>query len=131
MSQSRGPLLARPPPHQSPSHPGRIIRSPNSSGKRTRSPEPSNEARLKRVKPSTHTNTPTRKEDRPERDERRIEREARDAEFRSKYRKAFPTWVFHFAADAASNPEVDDLKANLEMLGAVRLPSTSSPITID
>jgi regulatory subunit for Cdc7p protein kinase len=122
---SRGPLVARPPPHQSPSTHGRIIRSVSSLPKRPRSPEPTADPRTKRAKSTSQGATPNRAAAaidarHPDRDERRAEREAQREEFRMKYRKAFPGWVFHFDADVPAGSALDRLQADIESLGGVR-----------
>jgi hypothetical protein len=115
---SRGPLVARPPPHQSPSTHGRIVRSQGSLTKRPRSPEAAADARTKRARAS---NTPAAP-DPPPRDERRADREAYKDEFRQKYRKGFPHWVFHFDADIPPGATLDRVQSDIEYLGGVRRP---------
>jgi regulatory subunit for Cdc7p protein kinase len=119
----RTPLLARPLPHQSPSTHGRI-RSAGPVLKRTRSPDPSVDGRAKRAKASASVQPATapagtRDERQQEKEERRAQREAQKEEFRVKYRKAFPSWVFHFDADITNETTLARLTRDIEFFGAV------------
>jgi regulatory subunit for Cdc7p protein kinase len=120
---SRGPLVMRPPPHQSPSQHGRIARSQAPLAKRPRSPEPAADSRAKRAKAAG--NTPVRATTGPD----RAEREALKEEFRQKYRRGFPHWVFHFDADVPAGSTLDRLQADIEYLGGVNYPFHPRPST--
>jgi regulatory subunit for Cdc7p protein kinase len=63
-----------------------------------------------------------RDDDRKQREQRKAEREAQKTEFRVKYTRAFPSFVFHFDLDTL-DPESAATRRNLESkvlsLGAV------------
>lgn len=58
-----------------------------------------------------------------EKDRRRADREAQKEEFRVKYRKAFPAWLFYFNIDVTDDEKdaVRTLQARVSALGGVRL----------
>ena len=99
----------------------------SSSVKRTRSPEPGDTHSAKRTRPlvdgarAAVRDEVRRKEPKEERDRKRAER---DEEFRIKYTRAFPNWVFHFEFDMLE-PETATLRKELEKMvvhmGAVSL----------
>jgi regulatory subunit for Cdc7p protein kinase len=122
-------------PHAFPGiSPQKVMRVASGSTKRPRSPDQLGEhqATPKRVKavpsPSCQLN---RDEDRKGREQRRAEREAQKTEFRVKYTRAFPTWVFYFDLDIIV-PENAATRRSLETkvssLGAVRL--IASPLML-
>jgi regulatory subunit for Cdc7p protein kinase len=102
----------------------------SSTAKRARSPEPAGDAGIiqttvKRARaiPPSPINHVAREEDRKEKDRRKAERDAQKAEFRLKYTRAFPTWVFYFdldALDPESTSNRDTLEAQVVQLGGVR-----------
>lgn len=127
----RNPLASRTIPPQSPSgHQGlKTTRTACGISKRSRSPDPVHDSRGKRPKgvplspAPSHTQPagPARDDGRTQdKEEKRALREAQREEFRIKYRKAFPSWVFHFDADLIANPVSEELQADIEYLGAVR-----------
>lgn len=97
------------------------VRSASLLLKRPRSPDPAADASIKRVRP-TPTEA-THGEDRKDKERRRVERETQKAEFRFKYTRAFPAWVFYFDLDL-SDPESaalrDSLVARVVHLKSVR-----------
>ncbi|KAG1864063.1 Dfp1/Him1, central region-domain-containing protein [Suillus tomentosus] len=96
------------PPTMSPFKQG--VRSASLLLKRPRSPDPAADASIKRVRP-TPTEA-THGEDRKDKERRRVERETQKAEFRFKYTRAFPAWVFYFDLDL-SDPESAALRDSL------------------
>jgi regulatory subunit for Cdc7p protein kinase len=62
------------------------------------------------------TTTAGRVQDAREKERKRAEREAQKEEFRIKYTKAFPSWVFYF--DTADR-ETEELAARVMQLNAV------------
>lgn len=99
------------------------------STKRPRSPDLLGEMHThqttpKRVKatPPSPSRTMKRDDDRKQREQRKVEREAQKTEFRVKYTRAFPSFVFHFDLDTL-DPESAATRRNLESkvssLGAV------------
>jgi regulatory subunit for Cdc7p protein kinase len=111
----RRPLAHRPP---------QLLQSPAS--KRSRSPEPEDgvAAGSKRVR------TTSAFDDVPDKDkvtrqaarERRMaEKEQQKAEFRDKYRRAFPSWTFHLDMDhiEPDRSAVGSLEARIQELGGV------------
>ncbi|EIN11366.1 hypothetical protein PUNSTDRAFT_131528 [Punctularia strigosozonata HHB-11173 SS5] len=84
------------------------FKATSSQTKRPRSPEAGELPQLysKRPKPLVY---PQADAERKERDRRRAEREAQKEEFRVKYRKAFPSWVFYFNFDV-SDGDAEDVK---------------------
>ncbi|KAI0829678.1 Dfp1/Him1, central region-domain-containing protein [Trametes gibbosa] len=122
----RNPLATRPQPHNTgmPISPCRTALRKTSAFKRPLSPEPAvelTEHSSKRVKTAPqpvvlHSPTPSAaradaKKDRERRREK--ERLAREEEFRVKYSRAFPSWVFYFDLDTG-NPEIATTRAHLE-----------------
>jgi regulatory subunit for Cdc7p protein kinase len=96
------------PPTMSPVKQG--VRSASLLLKRPRSPDPAAEESVKRVRP-TPTEA-THGDDRKDKERRRVERETQKAEFRIKYTRAFPGWVFYFDLDL-SDPESAALRNSL------------------
>ena len=86
--------------------------------KRPRSPEPhSLSATQDIVQVKRHrTQSATTKEN-VDKQQRRAEREAREDEFRAKYTKAFPSWVFYFDT---TDTERDALAPRILLLNGVR-----------
>jgi hypothetical protein len=85
----------------------------------------SGDAHSKRAKggPPSPGTLAAREEERKERERRKTEREAQKEEFRIKYTRAFPSWVFYFDLDlldpdSASAREY--LEAKVSQLGGVR-----------
>jgi regulatory subunit for Cdc7p protein kinase len=109
---------------------GTLLKS--SSVKRTRSPEPSDVLSVKRSKAlqdSSRSAIPIRddarrRETKEPKEERERKRNEREEEFRVKYSRAFPNWVFYFDLDALE-PETAVLRKEYEKLvlhmGAVRV----------
>ncbi|KAH7922365.1 hypothetical protein BV22DRAFT_1106658 [Leucogyrophana mollusca] len=105
---SRRALSARPLPLQVPleTSPLKVNgRSISVSSKRARSPEPAGDHGLSTVKrpravpPSPVPATRQADDDRKDRERRRAAREAQKEEFRTKYTRAFPSWVFYIDLD--------------------------------
>ncbi|EGO25725.1 hypothetical protein SERLADRAFT_415182 [Serpula lacrymans var. lacrymans S7.9] len=113
---TRRPLTSRPIPPQVPAvfSPSKApSRSTSLSAKRARSPEPAGDvsapyASVKRPRavppspspaPLFSASAATREDERRERERKRAEREAIKEEFRIKYTRAFPSWVFYFDLD--------------------------------
>lgn len=124
---SRHPLASRSLPFQSPSTQSAKSSRAGSVTKRPRSPDPVFDSRSKRTKAAllptalAVTAASVLEDDRGvEKDDRRAQREAQKEEFRSKYRRAFPTWVFYFDADIPTT-SADVLRSDIESLGAVRV----------
>ncbi|KAL6310492.1 Dfp1/Him1, central region-domain-containing protein [Sparassis latifolia] len=99
----RNPLAVRPHPHQSASispYQTTLRRAtPATAVKRPRSPEPGGAAHLqsaKRHKAAVQQHTAAREDAKREKERKRIEREE---EFKIKYSRAFPTFVFYFDMD--------------------------------
>lgn len=123
----RNPLGLRPLSHQlSPSPSTQIGATKPPSAKRSRSPELIVDGTLqssKRVRGVDQSPAPgpNREELKKEKERRRIEREN---EFKIKYTRAFPSWVFYFDIDAA-NPDAALLREQLvdrvTRMGAVRI----------
>jgi hypothetical protein len=141
--QNRRVLAPRPlrNPFHADNSPLKATRVVSTSTKRPRSPELPGELhvnqtspkRAKAAQPSPSRIT-RREEDRKNREQRKTEREAQKAEFRVKYTRAFPSFVFHFDLDTL-DPESAATRRNLEAkvisLGAVcfmYLPKRLSPI---
>lgn len=100
----RHPLAVRPFSHQiSPTSSLQTVPTKLSSAKRSRSPDivPDVAQLSKRPRGVDQSLVPTREESKKDKERRRTERET---EFRVKYTKAFPTWVFYFDTNAA-DPE--------------------------
>jgi hypothetical protein len=116
---SRRPLSTRTLPLQvpstmSPSKPAGL-RSASMLIKRPRSPDPTGEftehqATVKRVRAAPAEATDG--EDHRDRERRRVERELQKADFRVKYTRAFPGWVFYFDLDLL-DPESAALRSSL------------------
>lgn len=115
---SRRPLSTRTPqlqvpPTMSPSKPGICLAS--QLAKRPRSPDTTAEltdhqATVKRVRAAPVE--ATHGEDHRDRERRRMERELQKADFRVKYTRAFPGWVFYFDLDLL-DPESAALRSSL------------------
>lgn len=113
-------------------------RTPSASSKRPRSPEPSGDALASQTNPkrvrATHAdaNGGTQPdEERKDKDHKRQAREAAKSEFRVKYTRAFPSWVFYFDLDQL-DPDTAALRSSLAsrvtQLGAVCLYNLSLPL---
>jgi len=95
-----------------------------SVSKRARSPDPALETISKRAKngPPSPGTLADREDERRERERRKTEREAQKEEFRIKYTRAFPTWVFYFDLDLLDpdSPSAKEyLQAKVSQLGGV------------
>ncbi|KAI0081857.1 hypothetical protein K474DRAFT_1655724 [Panus rudis PR-1116 ss-1] len=116
----RNPLTNRAHSHQ-------LTRSPPAhhnghragSTKRSRSPDPSTTQSVKRAKAiELAANAPSREDARKDKERRRNER---DSEFKLKYTRAFPSWVFYFDMDSLHPDEIslrEQLAASVTFLGA-------------
>lgn len=103
----------------------------SSASKRAHSPEPGDSNSTKRARAAPDSSRPARddtrkkdvKETREAKDEKDRRRAEREEEFRYKYTRAFPSWIFCFQFDA-DTPELAALKHKMqrrvEQLGAVR-----------
>ncbi|KAF9502036.1 hypothetical protein BDN71DRAFT_1460637 [Pleurotus eryngii] len=89
------------------------------SAKRARSPEPHPAKATKRIRPLAQAATTAVAEEGKGR--KKVEREQQKAEFREKYTKAFPSWVFYFDPDIldVANTEAlrQDMKRKIHLLG--------------
>jgi regulatory subunit for Cdc7p protein kinase len=100
-------------------------RTPSTAVKRPRSPEPTGDA-PKRVRATLAEpiTTTLPDEERKDKEQRRQAREATKNEFRVKYTRAFPSWVFYFDLDQL-DPDIAALRNSLvsrvTQLGAVCL----------
>jgi len=106
------------------------FRSGSTTSKRPRSPEPcldqqqqQHSAKRSRPTPPESPAAPGREEDHKLKERKRLEREAQREEFRSKYTRAFPSWIFYFDWDVS---DIDDeakkrLQARVLQMGAVRM----------
>lgn len=100
-------------------------RTPSAAVKRPRSPEPTGDA-PKRVRATLAEpiTTTLPDEERKDKEQRRQAREATKNEFRVKYTRAFPSWVFYFDLDQL-DPDIAALRNSLvsrvTQLGAVCL----------
>lgn len=107
--QSRRPLTSRPVPNS----PGKTRVS---GSKRPRSPEhgePHAHLTLKRVRPAQ---VPVARDSLKD---KKSEREQREAEFRVKYIRAFPTWKFYFDTEKPLSVSQSTLRSRILQLGAV------------
>ena len=95
---NRRPLASRALSLQIPNVISPLKRSLSGPFKRARSPDTTVESASKRAKaiPPSHT---ARDDERKEKERKRTEREAQKEEFRIKYTRAFPSWVFYFDLD--------------------------------
>lgn len=122
-SVNRRPLAARALSLQIPAVVSPLKRTISGVHKRARSPEAITEARSKRAKMLSPHTVAVREEERKERDRKKIERDAQKEEFRIKYTRAFPSWVFYFDLDN-HDPDSGSAKEYLEskvcQLGGVR-----------
>lgn len=107
-------------PRPRPCHPTPATSSQKlSSAKRARSPEPPilDPLSSKRLKPAFSSNV--REDTKKDKDRKRTERER---EFRVKYTRAFPSWIFYFDIDDLSQDKLalrDRLQRGVLELGAV------------
>lgn len=122
----RPPLAPRPLSLQIPSVVSPLKRSASGVSKRARSPDLAGETNSKRVKgsPPSPAKSTAREDERKERERKKMERDAQKEEFRIKYTRAFPSWVFYFDLDlldpdSASAKEY--LEAKVRQLGGVCL----------
>lgn len=91
------------------------------SAKRAYSPEPSIEAQgnsSKRAKAAAPESTTA-----PALDKKLLRRVEREQEFREKYSRAFPNWVFYFDLDTVAPAMKDSLGKRVVQMGAVRVSS--------
>lgn len=100
-------------------------RTPTAPFKRPRSPEPAGDTPKRvRATPTESTTTTLPDEERKDKEQRRQAREAAKSEFRIKYTRAFPSWVFYFDLDPL-DPDAaalrNSLASRVTQLGAVRL----------
>ena len=89
----------------------------HNSAKRAHSPEPHVEAHgnsSKRAKPTPEVAAASALE-------RKARRAEREQEFREKYTKAFPNWVFYFDMETVAPNLKDALGKRVTQMGAVRL----------
>lgn len=121
----RPPLVPRALSLQIPAVLSPLKRSVSGAPKRARSPDTTGDGHSKRAKggPPSPGTLAAREEERKERERRKTEREAQKEEFRIKYTRAFPSWVFYFDLDlldpdSASAREY--LEAKVSQLGGVR-----------
>lgn len=121
----RPPLVPRALSLQIPSIISPLKRTVSGASKRARSPDGAGDLTSKRAKggPLSPNTLAIREEERKERERRKMEREAQKEEFRVKYTRAFPTWVFYFDLDlldpdSASAREY--LEGKVTQLGGVR-----------
>lgn len=98
-----------------------ISQNSTGSAKRARSPEPHPAKATKRIRPLAQAATTAVPEDGKGR--KKVEREQQKAEFKEKYTKAFPSWVFYFDPDildvANTEPLRQDMKRKIHLLGGV------------
>ena len=109
--------------------------SKSSSFKRTRSPEPGDSLSAKRSKAAvenTRALVPTRddarkregKETKDSKDDRERKRIEREEEFRVKYTRAFPNWIFYFDLDSLESDTAlvrKELEKTVLHMGAVSI----------
>lgn len=118
LSHRRRPLTTRT-LLNSPSNVTRTV----SGSKRARSPE-NGEVQthhvLKRVRPLEPPPSIVPSRDIRKETERKMEREQKEAEFREKYSRAFPTWKFYFDTEKPLSISKSSLKSRVLSLGAVR-----------
>lgn len=119
----RRPLQPRAISLQIPSVLSPLKRTGSGAYKRARSPDPSVETNSKRVKgPVSPGTLLARDEERKERERRKLERDAQKEEFRVKYTRAFPSWVFYFDLDTLDPDSAsarEYLEARVCQLGGV------------
>lgn len=124
-SVNRRPLVPRALSLQIPTVLSPLKRTASGASKRPRSPDPIAESNSKRVKggPLSPGTLAAREDDRKEKERKRVERDAQKEEFRIKYTKAFPGWVFYFDLDLL-DPDSASVREYLEskviQLGGVR-----------
>ena len=106
-----------------------------SASKRARSPDmrppqaPAGEAQAsKRVKCSTGMTTISREHDARERERKRALKEAAKEDFRAKYTKAFPSWVFYFDTNES---EAEELAGRVKQLNAVCVNTSAKTHVVD
>jgi regulatory subunit for Cdc7p protein kinase len=121
----RRPLSAKPVPFNLGPAISPFKTTASQTAKRPRSPDIGElpQLSLKRSKPVAYAqNVATGDIERRDKDRRRAEREAQKEEFRVKYRKAFPSWVFYFNFDVvdANEEDVKALQNRVLSLGGVR-----------
>ncbi|KAF9244854.1 Dfp1/Him1, central region-domain-containing protein [Melanogaster broomeanus] len=94
-------------------------RTPSASVKRPRSPEPAGDVLTTQTNPKRARATPTEPapatvpdEERRDKEQRRQAREAAKNDFRIKYTRAFPSWVFYFDLDQL-DPETAAVRNSL------------------
>lgn len=129
-TQTRNPLVARSLSFQhSPVNSPQSASGTLSSAKRARSPEPGQDAGNTSNKRVKSTDTPhssiLARDDlkKKEKDRKRVDRVDRETEFRVKYTRAFPSWVFHFdlgsnQAEPITPHQRDELQQRVIQMGA-------------
>ena len=91
-----------------------------SSTKRPHSPDLALDTNASQSKPK-RAKGPEDEEERKAKESRRVEREQQKAEFKAKYTKAFPSWVFHFdSAEPEGSPARKAMEEQITILGGVR-----------
>ncbi|KAF9451256.1 hypothetical protein P691DRAFT_699608 [Macrolepiota fuliginosa MF-IS2] len=127
-SVNRRPLATRPPQSLVPSpSPARHLKS-TQLPKRPRSPDPTTHnlgSLIKRHKPiATSTNAPSlvKRERKPEnsklKEQQRAEREQQRLEFKEKYCRAFPHWIFHLDTESMeSGHQLELFQSRIQHLG--------------
>jgi hypothetical protein len=120
----RPPLAPRALSLQIPSVVSPLRRSVSVASKRPRSPDPPGETTSKRAKnglPSLGI-LAAHEDERKEKERKKTEREAQKEEFRIKYTRAFPSWVFYFDLDLVDPDSAsarEYLEAKVSQLGGV------------
>jgi regulatory subunit for Cdc7p protein kinase len=104
------------------------FRSGSTTSKRPRSPDPCLDQQqplsAKRPRPTPpESAVPGREEDHKLKERKRLEREAQREEFRTKYTRAFPSWIFYLDWDVSDIDEEPRkrLQARVLQMGAVRI----------
>ena len=130
----RYPLAIRPSSHQvSPSPSVRTVSVKLPSAKRSRSPDGAQDVlqSSKRPRGVDQPLQPVREESKKDKERRRAERET---DFRVKYTRAFPGWVFYFDADPSDTDAValsERLADRVQRMDAVRkLPLTFNELKL-
>ena len=100
-----------------------LKKSVSGTSKRARSPDPLGDTNPKRAKGGLPSpGILAAREERKEKERRKMEREAQKEEFRIKYTRAFPSWVFYFDLDLLDPDSVsarEYLDAKVSQLGGV------------
>lgn len=120
----RPPLAPRALSLQIPAVVSPLKRIVSGASKRARSPDLLGDAGSKRAKggPPSPGTLAAREDERKEKERKKTEREAQKEEFRIKYTKAFPSWVFYFDQDLLDPDNAsarEYLEAKVSQLGGV------------